>query len=426
MPPRNSDRFTTVRTEGAILPADLLQRVAAGDPSLDGLTPASYHLIEGERLNEATNHAWNRLMGAWAAFQAAVERLPTGDPGTGITRDRWLLPLWQELGYGRLTPTKPVEIDGKAYAISHLWQHAPIHLVGCRVDLDRRAPGVVGGAPANPHGLVQELLNRSEEHLWAFVSNGLKLRILRDNVRLTRQAYVEFDVQAMFDGKVYADFALLWRLCHQSRVEAEKPEQCWLERWSRAAQQQGLRVLDQLRGGVEEAIATLGRGFLDCPANHRLRERLRGGQLDAQDYYRQLLRLVYRLLFLFVAEDRELLFDPKADEASRERYTTYYSTARLRRLAERLRGTRHIDLYQALTLVMDWLGSDAGCPELGLPALGSLLFSSESLPDLRDVQLANADLLAAVRALALTSNGHAVRAVDYRNLGSEELGSIYE
>src|SRR5206468_3249212 len=184
--------------------------------------------------------------------------------------------------------------------------------------------------------------------------------------------------QAMFDGKDYADFALLWRLCHQSRVEAEELEKCWLERWSRAAQQQGLRVLDQLRDGVEEAIAALGGGFLACPANRRLRDRLRAGQLDAQDYYRQLLRLVYRLLFLFVAEDRELIFHPEADEASCERYSTYYSTARLRRLAERLRGTQHTDLYQALALVMDRLGGDRGCPELGLPALGSLLFSPEA------------------------------------------------
>jgi len=75
---------------------------------------------------------------------------------------------------------------------------------------------------------------------------------------------------------------------------------------------------------------------------------------------------------------------------------------------------------------MEQLGGDRGCPELALPALGSLLFSPDAIPDLRDGQLANSDLLAAVRALALTSDGQALRAVDYRNLGSEELGSIYE
>jgi len=417
----SSDRFLTVRTEGAILPADLLRRIAAGDADLGGLDPASYHLIEGEKLNEATNRAWNRLQSAWVSFRAACDRLSPTDPAHSTTRERWLLPLFQELGYGRLQYLKePCTIGEKSYPISHVWGHVPIHLVGCRIDLDKRTAG-----NPSPHSLVQEFLNRSEQHLWGFVSNGLKLRILRDNIRLTRQAYVEFDLQAMFDGKVYADFALLWRLCHQSRVEAEKPQECWLERWSQAAQQQGLRALDQLRDGVERAIAVLGRGFLSCPANHHLRERLRAGKLDAQDYYRQLLRLVYRLLFLFVAEDRELLLDPQADEAARARYRQYYSTAQLRRKAERLRGTQHTDLYQMLTLIMTRLGND-GCPELALPALGSFLFSPQAVADLEGCQLANADLLEAIRALAWTRDAHALRPVDYRNLGSEELGSIYE
>ena len=142
---------------------------------------------------------------------------------------------------------------------------------------------------------------------------GCDCAFLRDNVSLTRQAYVEFDLEAMMDGEVYADFVLLWLLCHQSRVEAEKPEECWLEKWSRAAHEQGTRALDQLRNGVEQAITALGSGFLAHAANNALREKLRSGELNAQDYYRQILRLVYRLLVLFVAEDRDILFHPDAD-----------------------------------------------------------------------------------------------------------------
>jgi hypothetical protein len=108
MPYRTSDRFPTIRTEGSILPADLLLRVSAGDGNLPGLTPAAYHLLEGEKLNEATNRAWNRLLGVWASFQKAVEKLPDKNGGTSVTRDRWLLPFWQELGYGRLTAAAPV------------------------------------------------------------------------------------------------------------------------------------------------------------------------------------------------------------------------------------------------------------------------------------------------------------------------------
>lgn len=437
------DGFTTVRTEGAILPRDLLARIAAGDKDLGGLTPDDYHL-SGERLNEATNRAWNRLQGAWAAFRKETDPLrpeacgdggalgrgtgarPVIDPGTSPTRERWLLPLFQELGYGRLPTAKAREIDGRTYAVSHTWGNVPIHLVGLNVDLDKKAPGVAGAAQASPHSLLQEFLNRSDEHLWGFVSNGLKLRILRDNRSLTRQAYVEFDLEAMMTGDAYSDFALLYLLCHQSRVEGERPEECWLEKWSRAAEAQGTRALDQLRRGVEEAISSLGAGFLAHPANNELRRRFEGGELDKHDYYRDLLRLVYRLLFLFVAEDRGLLFDPAAPPAAKELYTRFYSTARLRRLAERRRGGRHSDLYQGLRLVMGKLGEEGGCPQLGLPALGGFLFSEEGPAGLGALDIENRDLLTAVRGLAFTMEGKVRRAVDYRNLGSEELGSVYE
>src|SRR5205814_2949773 len=152
--------------------------------------------------------------------------------------------------------------------------------------LDRRTPGLAGAARRSPHSLVQELLNRSDDHLWGFVSNGRRLRILRDNATLTRQAYVELDLEAIFDGEAYADFALLWLVAHQSRVEGEKPETCWLEQWSTFAAEAGTRALDKLRAGVEAAISTLGSGFLAHPMNGELREALRSGALDKQEYYR--------------------------------------------------------------------------------------------------------------------------------------------
>ncbi len=418
--------FSTVQSSGAILPMDLLQRVALLDPALNGLNPESYHLLKTERLNEAINHSWNRLLGAWAIFKAAREKLPERETGTTLTRERWLLPLFSELGYGRLPIAKNVEVGDKSYPISHLWQQTPIHLVGCGVDLDRMTRGVAGAARSSPHSLVQELLNRSDSYLWGFVSNGLGLRLLRDSVSITRQAYVEFDLEEMMDGEVYADFVLLWLLCHESRVEGEPAEECWLEKWSRTAQREGTRVLDHLRDGVEQAIAALGSGFLAHPANASLRERLRGGQLSTQDYYRQVLRIVYRLIVLFVAEDRDMLFHPEADAAARTLYTLYYSMSRLRRLAEQRMGTRHSDLFSGLRLVMEKLGDDEGYLELGLPALNSFLFSREAILDLADCEIANRDLLDAIRALAFTSDGHTRRVVDYRNLGPEELGSVYE
>src|SRR5262249_39210787 len=233
------------------------------------------------------------------------------------TRERWLLPLFQELDFGRLTTAKAIEVDGRSYPVSHGWGHVPIHLVGSHIDIDRRTPGATGAARMSPHSLVQQALNASDEHLWGIVSNGLTLRLLRDNIALTRMTYVEWDLQAIFDGELYSEFFLLWLVCHESRFEGERPEQCYVEKWKKAAEDKGLRALDNLRPGVEKAITAIGAGLVAHRANQALREKLRSGKLSTHELYQQVLRVVYRLLFLFVAEDRGLLHPllPKNDQA---------------------------------------------------------------------------------------------------------------
>ena len=277
--------FTTVQTSGLLLPVDLLARVVDGDKTLPGLTPESYHLNAGERLNEAGARAWNTCLANWKAFRDASGRMPASDQGTTLTRDKWLLPLLRELGYGWLQAIrKSLEIDGKLYPISHQWQdHVPIHLISSRHDIDRRTPGATGAAQRSPYSLTQEFLNRSPRHRWGFVSNGLKFVLLHDNVSLVRAANVEFDLEAMFEGEVYSDFFLLFLLCHQSRVEIlaeDRPEECWLEKWSKLADEQGTRAREKLRVGVERAIQALGTGFRTTRGNTALNEALHSGELE--------------------------------------------------------------------------------------------------------------------------------------------------
>jgi hypothetical protein len=448
------NNFITVKTEGGILPANLLQRIADG--TVPGLNPTDYHLAAGDRLNEAINRSWLQLLGRWQTFRQKMENAVPGDTGTTLTRD-WVLALLQELGYGRLPYQGSLIIshsssvkdndaslmthDETSYPISHLYDHTPIHLIAFRQALDRRDESQA--IKRSPHSLMQEFLNRSDDNLWGFVSNGLRFRILRDNVSLTRAAYVEFDLEAMFDGELYSDFSLFWLVAHQSRVEVretgdrrletddqspvsnlQSPANCWLEKWSQTAVEQGTRALDALRDGVQEAIAALGRGFLAHKGNGSLRQRLQNGDLTTGDYYRQLLRLVYRLLFLFVAEDRELLLLPDAPPAVARQYDQYYSVARLRRLAETRRGGPHPDLYRGLRLLSRNLRT--GYAPLGLPGLGGFLFSERATPDLDGADIANQDLLDTIRALAFTTEGKVRRLIDYKNLGTEEFGSVYE
>jgi Eco57I restriction-modification methylase len=423
-------------SEGGLLPTDFLQELVKPKTAIEGVTPVSYHLAEGERIGEQVNRSWNRLQGCWLNFKKAIaDKLP-GDSTTTETRERWLLPLFQELDFGRLTIAKPIEVDRRSYAVSHGWGHVPIHLVGSHIDIDMRTPGATGAARMSPHSLVQQALNASDEHLWGIVSNGLSLRLIRDNIALTRMAYVEWDLQAIFDGELYSEFFLLWLVCHQSRFEGARPEQCWLEKWKKIAEDKGLRALENLRPGVEKAIAAIGAGLLMYRANRSLREKLRVGTLSTHEFYQQILRIIYRLLFLFVAEDRNLLHLPlpKDDTATtdvalkeRQRYRDFYSVSRLRELRLSRAGSPHPDLWNTFQLVSEKLGSDTGCAELALPALGSFLWAAEpSTPDLKDCLVSNCHFLTAIQALAFVQDGGVRRAVDYKNLGAEELGSVYE
>lgn len=430
---KRSSIFNTIRTEGAILPAELLQRIINGDTSLDGLNSTDYHFSPGERLNEAATRSWNRLSGVWKTYQDLIDQLPEDSIGTTETRERWLLPLFQELGYGRLQPQKSLEIEGKFYPISHkATEPVAIHLVSFRWDLDRRNPVAKGETKLSPHSLVQEFLNRSKDHLWGFLSNGFKLRILRDNISLTRTAYVEFDLQAMMDNEAYSDFFLLYLLCHQSRVEVAidetgrtlTPESCWLEKWYNTSISEGVRALDELRNNVQAAIESLGAGFIAYPNNTSLRDKLRDGTLSLQGYYTQVLRQVYRLLFVFVAEDRDLLLPGSTPDNVKQVFHKYYSTYRIRELARKKNGTKHHDLWEQLSLL--YRGVYEGNKTLGLPAMGSFLFKEDSTPDLSDCKIANSDLLSAIRYLSYTQQNNLFQPINYRKLGPEELGSVYE
>ena len=428
---RRAGSFASVTTVGGLLPPDLLERIRRGDPDLAGTKEESYHLDANVRIGEAVSQSWSRLSGSWRAFQSARAKEPEDSPATRVTRERWLLPLFDTLGYGRLAKAGAVEIDRRRFPISHKSVYpVPVHLLGAGTSLDERQRGVAGAARMSPHGLVQDFLNRSDDHLWGFLSNGLRLRVMRDHYSLTQQAYVEFDLEAMMEGDQFSDFFLLWSICHQSRVEHEQAAKCWLEVWANTSRTEGVRALDKLRDGVQTAIESLGSGFLRHEANTALREALESGALDKQDYYRQLLRLVYRLIFLFVAEERRTsrgmpyLLDPDASDTAKACYLEYYATERYRRLAGKRRGGRHADVWRGARFVMGELHN--GCPALALPALGSELWAPNACSWLTQSECRNEDFLEAVRHLCFTFESGRQTPVNWRNMGAQELGSVYE
>ncbi|MEV5410026.1 DNA methyltransferase [Thermopolyspora sp. NPDC052614] len=432
--------YLAVDVQGSLLPQDVLSRIASADRELPGMRPEDYHLAASERLGDAASRRWDYLLGAYRAFRERLEKLPGGEAATTLTRERWLLVLLSELGFGRVPFNRGgLQADGKDFPISHLWHSVPMHLLGWHTELDKSIPGVTRRAP---QPMLQEFLNLSDDHLWGVLSNGRRLRVLRDSTSLVGSSYVEFDLEAIFDGELYAEFVLLYTLLHASRFELIAGDDatptcadCWLEKWRAFAAETGLRARDQLRDGVKAALEALGTGFL--VGNPKLRAQLSSGRLSREEFHHELLRLAYQLIFIFVSEDRGALLDPDAPQDAKDRYTAYFSSRRLRRLAIRRSGDRHSDLWRATAMVIAALGDDDGLPRLALPGLGGLFFrtadspavlTDEPRPDqLLRCDLSNDALLTAVRKICtVRAKDGRPRDVDYRHLGAEELGSIYE
>jgi hypothetical protein len=434
MPKKANLGFQHVRTVGPMLPAAVLARIAfprAGDP-LVGLRPEDYDLAKSERLNEAISRSFASLLPKWQAFRDRVSALDASDHGLGPAM-AFARQICAELGYGDLARFQRTEIDGRQFELAFRWLHVPVHVVGANVPFEQRTAGARGAARVTPHDQVQTYLNYCEESLWGLLCNGRCLRVLRDNRSVTRPAFVEFDLDGIFSNQSFADFRLLWLVCHVSRlrlpyrVDGPAPvHEVMLEKWHQEGMESGKRILSNLKTSVRVAIAALGRGFLVPRGNRALCEYLASAPDHRQEYYRQLLRIVYRLLFLMVAESRDVLHTPGADSAVRERFRRHYSIDRLRDLAGEIRGGHHSDLYEGLKVLMRALDDGTGADRLGLSPLGSFLWSASSTALLNDVQLRNRDLLDAVRAIAFTIDDGARVPIDYKNLGSEELGSVYE
>ena len=224
--------------------------------------------------------------------------------------------LREVLGFGDIGRVGTRTLGERVYPVTleALGGRVPVVIVPPSDDLD--APSVhlpSEGRRRSAASAVQDWLNASEGALWGLCSNGVQLRLVRDNASLTRPAFIQADLRRIFEGEAFADFAGLWLLIHASRfgTAGAAPTDCAVEQWRVAGAREGIAARERLREEVEAALLSLGGGFVGHPDNAALRERLASGELSLPEYFGQLLRLVYRLIFLLAAEDRNLLHPPQ-------------------------------------------------------------------------------------------------------------------
>ena len=433
--PRHHLAFATLRLEGGLFLPDQLEKAALGAARFQ--SEADYHTPKGLKLKDDYSRAFQIASAQWKHFADQFERNDVD--ADALTRHFVQELLRDVFGYTHIAPATGLSVGDQHYPITFLAGALPVVVAPHTLGLDEANPRFAvtgsGARKKTAFQLAQEFLNASPDHTWAMVSNGRQLRLLRDAATLTRPSFLEIDLQDLLGGARYAEFANVWRLLHASRapqpaLHPESGEQegpCIWEQWRAAGQEEGTRVREGLRQGVTEALLIFGEGFIQHPANEALRQALDTGTLSKNAYFQQLLRLIYRLIILFNVEERGLLHpadDSTSAVAARGAYAEGYAVGRLRDLCLKRRARNSFDdHWQALRIVFKGLAQ--GEQRLALPALGGL-FAASQCPALDTASLDNTHLMAAMQQLRWSNHSGSLAPVDYRNMGSEELGSVYE
>ena len=409
-PVTDMSAWPSLSLEGNLIAPAMVAQVAA--PKDDPDNQQSYRIRKGLTIREEISTAFRVGQSHFDTFAKIA------NPSADATRRFIRSFLHETFGFDDLAP-----VDGALSFIAG--GRVPIVVVP-PVDekLDRRSATLSTDRTRSPAFALQDQLNEHDETLWGLVTNGTLIRMMRDNASLTRPAYIEADLAQIFTNEDAASFAVLWLLIHRTRfgVAGAPATDCALERWRDAGSKEGEVSRDRLALQVQIALKVLGSGFLE--ANPDLRDQLKSGEVNLTEWFNELLRLVYRLIFLMVAEDRNLLHPEKAKPDARKLYAEGYSLAALRAQCYRAASwDKHHDRYEGIKIVFHALAN--GQDALALPALGGL-FSDDKLPHLETARLRNRSFMEALYRLSWLDQKTGMVPVNWRAMETEELGSVYE
>lgn len=428
----NQNEYTTLSLAGSLFSADMLFLMARGNSSHQSVE--DYKLLPGLRFSDEISRSFNISRAFYNEYKKNRNASSAYDSTKKFIEDFFT----KALNYDSFIHSSGMTIKDRKYPVTlYAAKDVPIIIAPYTFTLDeaagRFAVEGVTSRKKSAFSLAQLFLNASGECTWAFATNGLELRLLRDSDSLVRPSFLSFDIESILSDSRYPDFVALWYLIHSSRVNI------W-EAWRQEGITNGTRVREGLRDGVTNALLHLGAGFLQTEGegNNALLNALKDGkQADGvsytqMDFYKALLREVYRFLFLSTIEERNLLFAHTEDEAQltpelRKAHRIYREGYSIHRLAEKSRrilsNDKYSDIWHGIQVVFKAL--QKGNEALDLSPIGGL-FRQDQCPLLDACNIDNEHLLKAIRCLRWCYINGKLTFTDYRNMGTEEFGSVYE
>ena len=263
---------------------------------------------------------------------------------------------------------------------------------------------------------------------WGILTNGSKWRLYFSGARSVSEQFLELDIAAILDLSGHNDG--LFTLAEADRRhwlkvfylvfrrEAFVPEGADPRTFHEKALEEGKFCEERVAEDLSNKV--FGDVFPDL-----VRAIVRAApEADLQEVREAALILLYRLLFILYAEDRDLL--PVKDT----RYDDYGLRNKVR-LDVKERKDRD-DVFSE-TAARYWgamadlfLTIDQGDASIGLPPYDGGLFDQERHAVLTNIRIPDAVMARVIDALSFEVTRDGRKYINYRNLSVQQLGSIYE
>jgi len=256
---------------------------------------------------------------------------------------------------------------------------------------------------------------------WVVVQHGAKVRVhpTRVGVGVGRRGRTETYVECHAGLLPDADAAFLWLLCSAEALSPEGSLEQILADSGRFAGELAERLRERV---YQSVVPRLAQGIVAARGLRKPTAK------DLADTYEMALTVLFRLLFVAYAEDKDLLpYRWNGLYQRRSLKTKAQELAELRRsgapfAAGDTQWTEVSRLFRAV---------DQGNPEWGVPAYDGGLFSEDAEVSpagarIAEVSLPNTVFGPALADLLLVDGPEGLGPVDFRSLGVREFGTIYE
>jgi hypothetical protein len=258
---------------------------------------------------------------------------------------------------------------------------------------------------------------RGDPHLasrWCLCVNGRHMRLI-DATRVYTDCHLEFDLEIV--SLEPRSFAVFWAVLHARAFNRSSPTDSTslIDRLAALSAAHATGVCGSLRHGVLEAVREMLASLLTTP--HRARRSRPPSPTALLAAFEGSLTAVYRVLFLLFAEARGLV--PSWHPVYRDNYTI----EALRTAVEGVSKPRA--LWETLQAIARLARDGCVAGDLRVTPFNGRLFAPMAVID--ESPAREDSVRRALLVLSTTDGNRSGRQrIDYRDLGVEQLGAVYE